>query len=100
LTIVISPATLAKLSTKHNVTAAEVQECFENISGGLLIDDREDHKSDPPTLWFVAVTKKRRLLKVCFVQRGGEQHVRTAYPPLALEVRIYRTKAVPTPTDL
>lgn len=87
--IKISQATLDKLRDKHDVTAREVEQCFENIEGPLLIDEREDHKSDPPTLWFISRTNKNRLLKVAYIQRGGIVQVRTCYEPNEAEMQIY-----------
>ena len=46
--LVISDSIKEKLTEKHNVGLREVDQCFENIDGPLLIDDREDHRSDPP----------------------------------------------------
>lgn len=99
MAIVISAGILSKLQDKHQVTEAEVRQCFDNICGGLLIDDREDHRTDPPTLWFIAMTNKRRLLKICYVQKGADQHVKSAFDPIEIEMRIYRGKANPKPTD-
>jgi hypothetical protein len=99
MAIVLSQAVLSKLQDKHNVAEFEVRQCFENICGGLLIDDREDHRTNPPTLWFIAMTNKRRLLKVCYVQIGADQHVKSTFEPIEIELRIYRAKAEPKPTD-
>lgn len=85
-----------KLKNKHNVYDVELQQCFENRTGELLKDPREDHQSDPPTLWFIAPTNKRRLLKVCFIQRGQDQHIRTAYQANEEELRIYRKYGNPS----
>lgn len=85
----ISQSTIDKLRDKHDVTEREVDQCFENIDGPLLIDDREDHKSDPPTLWFISRTNKNRLLKVAYIQRGSIVHLRTCYEPNEEELRIY-----------
>lgn len=52
--LVISDAIRAKLQAKHDVSSKDVRECFENREGGFLEDDREDHRTDPPTLWFIA----------------------------------------------
>lgn len=91
--LAISDQILGKLQDKHRVTRREVEQCFENIEGQLLIDDREDHKTDPPTLWFLARTNKNRLLKVVYIQRGMTIHLRTAYPPNEDEVNIYARRS-------
>lgn len=85
----ISKAVLEKLADKHHVERREVEQCFENIDGPLLIDDREDHKSDPATLWFLSRTNKTRLLKIVYIQRGSEIHLRTCYEPNDTEIKIY-----------
>lgn len=87
--IVISDKIRAKMQAKHGVTQKDVQECFENREGGLLEDDRENHRTDPPTLWFIAPNNHQRLLKVCFVQRAGKVFLRTCYPPNQTEISIY-----------
>ncbi len=48
--LIISASIRAKLADKHQVTEREVEQCFENIDGPLLIDNREDHRTEPPTL--------------------------------------------------
>ena len=59
----------------------------------LLEDLRENHKTDPTTMWFIAETHKGRKLKVCFVQVATEINVKTAYEPNDQELRIYNEKA-------
>lgn len=88
----ISSKVLEKLRTKHNVTRREVEQCFENMERVLLFDDREDHKSDPPTLWFISRTNKNRLLKVAYIQKGQSVHLRTCYEPNDDEISIYHSK--------
>lgn len=87
--LVISEAILQKLSEKHGVSRREVEQCFENIEGLLLIDDREDHRSDPPTLWFLSRTNNNRLLKVVYIQKGSKAFLRTCYEPNETEISIY-----------
>lgn len=88
--LIIGPAILAKLASKHSVSRDEIEECFENREGGLLSDSRENHQTDPPTLWFIAPTHRQRLLKVVFVQRGRDIFLKSAFAPIAEELRIYR----------
>lgn len=94
--IKISKGTLDKLKEKHRLTRKEVLEAFVNRSGHLLTDTREDHRTNPPTMWFVAYTNHRRLVKVCFVHRNGEIHVKTAYDANDDEILIYRIHGKPT----
>ena len=89
----ISDAVLEKLANKHSVSRREVEQCFENKCGLFLVDDREDHRSDPPTLWFVAPTHKGRLLKVIFIFRDGQVHLRSAYNADESARSLYDSKA-------
>ncbi|MDI3262341.1 MAG: DUF4258 domain-containing protein [Fulvimonas sp.] len=92
----ISQSVRKKLQDKHGVSVKEVHEAFANRTGKLLYDLREKHDSDPRTMWFVAPTNHRRLLKVCFVQRVDGTHIRTAYEANSVELSIYRTHGRPT----
>ena len=89
----IAESTVEKLASKHRVTREEVSQCFCNREGRFLKDDREDHQTDPPTLWFIAETNQRRKLKLCFVitRTDAETYVelKTAYEPNADEIEIY-----------
>lgn len=67
MAIKISDEILNKLRDKHQVTAREVDECFLNMTGNALTDDRDKHKTNPPTMWFIAETNKKRLLKICYI---------------------------------
>lgn len=88
----ISTAVLEKLAKKHQVERREVEQCFDNKCGLFLMDDREDHASDPPTLWFIAPTNKGRSLKVIFVYRDGYMDLRSAFEADEAAQRIYDRK--------
>lgn len=87
--IIITEAIQKKLLDKHNVSRKEVEDCFVNREGGLLIDDRENHKTNPQTQWFIAPTNGNRFLKVVFVQDGADIYIKTAYEANTEEIRIY-----------
>lgn len=88
--LVISPKILQKLAAKEPpVTPEDIEQCFATRDGKYLVDSREDHASDPPTLWFIGETYWGRKLKVVFVPRGDKIFIRTAYAPNGDEVRIY-----------
>lgn len=93
--LLLSSKIRAKLAGKNPpVSEVEIEQCFANRDGALLEDTREDHKSDPPTQWFIAQTDYGRLLKVVFVfypDRGVA--IRTAYEPNEDEKRIYQKYA-------
>ena len=78
-----------KLATKHGVSIREIEQCFENRSGNLLIDTRARHRTIPPTYWFLASTNKNRVLKVVYILIEGRAHIKTAYEPNDEERRIY-----------
>jgi hypothetical protein len=90
--LVISAAVREKLEVKHGVREQETRQCLENRCGEFLIDDREDHRTVPPTLWFIAETNRRRRLKIVFVFKAGNIHIKTAYQPNANEIAIYDEK--------
>ena len=89
----ISQQVLEKLQQKHGVSRREVEQCFENKCGLYLVDDREDHRSDPPTLWFVAPTSQGRLLKIIFIYRDYQVHLRSAFDADPAVQRLYDDKA-------
>lgn len=57
----------------------------------MLEDTREDHQTDPPTLWFVGNTNNSRRLKVVFIhfKDEGRIQIKTCYEANAEELRIY-----------
>ncbi|PDP89785.1 ADP-ribosyl-(dinitrogen reductase) hydrolase [Enterobacter cloacae] len=79
--MVISKEIEEKLRTKHQVTNKEVYECLANCKGNLLIDNREQHRTNPPTNWIIAETNRRRELKVCFMIIDGDIHIKSAFEP-------------------
>jgi len=90
----ISKGIVLKLRLKHKVIPKEVEECFLNRTKGLLEDTREQHRTVPSTLWFIAETDCGRLLKVVFIELiSGEYEIKTAYEPNNQEVKIYERYA-------
>lgn len=90
MALVISQSVLAKLAAKQPpVTRAEIEQCFANRTGIYLLDEREEHASDPPTRWFIAETYYGRKLKVVFIPKGEDTVIRTAYDPNVEEQQIY-----------
>ncbi|WP_369600440.1 hypothetical protein AAIA72_11380 [Hahella sp. SMD15-11] len=90
MTLNITQKIRTKLQKKHGVSEDEILECFANRDGKFLTDTRENHRTDPPTKWFVAETNQGRLLKVVFIQYdNGETHIKTAYQANEKEIEIY-----------
>lgn len=83
-----------KLLEKHHVIMDEVYECFLNRTKGFLEDTRLEHKTDPPTLWFVSETDVGRVLKIVFIEHNdGSYEIKTAYEPNTKEIVIYEKYA-------
>ena len=89
----ISYKIIEKLEHKHRVKVDEVWECFLNREYGFLEDTRLNHRTDPPTLWFIAETDTGRKLKVVFIELNGNYEIKTAYEPNKNEVSIYEKYA-------
>ncbi|WP_290887718.1 DUF4258 domain-containing protein [Arenimonas sp.] len=85
----ISSRVLEKLQSRHQVTREEVLQAFMNREGPLLTDNRLDHRTDPPTIWFCAPTDRGRLLKVIFVERDEHFEIKSAYEPTDGSDRLY-----------
>ena len=83
----------AKLQEKHQVTPQELAECFYNRTFPTLIDSRENHRTDPPTEWFIATTDKGRELKVIFILDDGVIYIKSAFDADKQSIRIYKSKA-------
>lgn len=79
LKLIVSPAIREKLLCKHSVKKGEVEECFYNRIGPYLEDDAEDHRTNPPSYWFIAETNRGRRLKVVFVEKDGNVYLKTAF---------------------
>jgi uncharacterized DUF497 family protein len=89
MNIVLSEKVRQKLMVKHMVRGSEIWQCFQNREGIFLTDEREDNKTDPPTLWFIAETDNARILKIVFVYAHGKLHIKTAYQANQVEISIY-----------
>lgn len=94
MTLIVSVEIEKKLLNKHNVQKQEVIECFANRDGEFLIDDREEHKTNPPTYWFIAQTDYGRRLRVYFVPRpnrngGVDIYLKTALEPKQHHIDLY-----------
>ena len=77
--LIISDAIKEKLQLKHGVCVRDVEQCFENKCGIYLQDTRENHKTNPPTLWFVAPNNAGRMLKLMLIYRDGSVYLKSAY---------------------
>lgn len=86
----ISPKVLRKLAARHKVEVHEIEQCFCNRERGFLIDTREDHKTDPQTMWFVAETNFGRKLKVVFmILEDKSVTIKSVFAPNEKELEIY-----------
>lgn len=87
--LIVSSAVLIKLRDKHSITVREVEQCFENKCGLYVEDEREDNRTNPATLTFIAPTSQNRLLKVAFIFLDGNVHIKTAFEPDAQDIAFY-----------
>jgi len=95
MAIKISPTVREKLTNKHRVNEDEIAQCFANRSCSYLIDTRADHLTNPMTRWFISETDVGRKLKIAFIPRQEDVHIRTAYQPNEDEIAIYKKIASP-----
>lgn len=77
----ISPEIVEKLKTKHGVSPQEVYQCFLNRHGPFFLEERPEHKTNPPSWWFVADTDTCRTLKVVFVGYSDHFAIKSAFEP-------------------
>jgi hypothetical protein len=86
----VSARVLEKLASKvPPVVLEEIEQCFANRTAPYLRDNREQHFTDPPTLWFISETDYGRKLKVAFINKQGSLEIKSAYDPNPEEIRIY-----------
>lgn len=94
MAIIIGPKVREKLAHKKPpVTEDEIRECFQNRWGPALIDTRPEHKTKPPTRWFISETNSMRRLKVVYVTLpSGDHAIKTAYEPDEIEEELYEAE--------
>lgn len=81
---------MRKLKEKHNVSEAEVMQCFRNKVGKFALDTRAEHQTDKPTVWFIAETDDKRRLKIVVVRYSKEEYIlKSAFEPNEDEERLY-----------
>lgn len=102
MNLYLSNKVRTKLREKHGVSEEEIIQCFCSREKGYLIDQREGHKTNPPTHWFIAETDYGRVLKVVcvFVEEKNangdriiEIHIKSAFEANDVEKSIYNRKA-------
>jgi hypothetical protein len=70
-----------KLSEKHGLDRATVEQVWKVYTGITLEDDREQHKTDPATEWFLIRDSSGQILKIVFVlDDDGIAYLKSAYP--------------------
>jgi len=89
--IVVSENIQEKILREHNVTVTEVEEAMFLHGSKYIIDDREKHKTHPPTVWFISESFEGRLLKIVIIPDIKREFakLRTAYEPDEQEIQIY-----------
>ena len=97
MAIIISQKIRQKLEDEnHQVPEQDIAQCFANRVRTFVIDPREEHRTEPPTKWFVSETDYGRKLKVMFVMRGADIYIKSAYGATNEVERIYIRKSKPT----
>ena len=89
--MIVTESVRIKLRSKHSLSVEEVEEAISNLdpSHKLLEDSREQHKTNPPSLWFVSETNRGLKLKVVIIPANGDFYLKTAYPANSTEIEIY-----------
>lgn len=59
-----------KLKEKHGLDWSEVLGVWQSFNGTTLEDDREEHRTDPPTQWFV-----HKGIKIVFLEQVAVPNV-------------------------
>lgn len=80
--LIVSEKIKAKIGGDDHggVTEREVRECFMSRCGRICQDGREEHRTDPPTVWFVAESHLGRWLKIVYVEDDEHIYLKSAYP--------------------
>jgi hypothetical protein len=83
-----------KILEFHGIALIEAEEAFFNFNGKMLEDDRLQHKTKPPTYWFLSETFDGRLIKIVVKidWKNNIAFLRTAYEPSQEEVIFYENK--------
>jgi hypothetical protein len=76
-----------------SVVEREVRECFMNRCGRVCTDDREEHRTDPATQWFVSETHVGRLLKIVYVEDNEHVYLKSAYPATKVVQEMFNRNA-------
>lgn len=90
--LIVTKQVEEKLLAKfHPVTIIEVEEAISTFDGRMILDDRPNNKTNPPTYWFLAETFDGRLLKIVIKldKKNKAAYLRTAYAPDEEEIIFY-----------
>ena len=79
--LVISPKIKDKIAREDHgsITEREVRECFMAWDHRFCFDQKEEHRTDPPTRWFVGESHIGRLLKIMYIDDGENVYLKSAY---------------------
>ena len=89
--IVASSRIIEKLLIEHGVDLEEVEEAFHYWVGKPLIDDRAEHRTRPPTVWFCSATSEGRILKIVGIPHSKTKEfiLKSAYSADDWEIDLY-----------
>lgn len=94
MAIILSQRIKEKLAdANHRITERDISECFANRERRFVTDTREEHRTDPETLWFVAQNDYGVKIKVMFVRRDNDIYVKSAYRATEEVTAMYMRKS-------
>jgi len=77
----------------HQLQSKKLLNVFKIPQNGLYIDNRQQHKTKPPTRWFIAETDSMRRLKIVFITYPSGDHViKSAFEPDEYEEKVYESE--------
>lgn len=87
----VTPRIVEKILVEHGVDVLEVEDAFNLWCGHPLIDDRPQHKTRPPTIWFCSATSEGRILKIVGIpdKNNREFILKSSYDAEDWEIELY-----------
>lgn len=86
-----------KLNNKHSLKVDVIEQVWKDYNGITLVDTREEHRTHPPTEWFIGTSTNGVAIKIVFVPHKeieGLVFLKTAYKPSSREIEIYKKRSM------
>lgn len=89
--LIIHDTIKTKLRKKHGISqpVSMAKQAFNNLSGVLLLDTREENQTAAPTEWFV-VKINHKFYKVVFIRIDNNVIIKTMYETKEKYIAIYK----------